>query len=181
MGELARVGDDPDSASDWGGGPVGPLPGRCSNCHRVVYWRDGSWQDRVDNVWRAHVCGRKATHAGPKPEPIGYQATFVLVLHAVEQVFMVERADLLGRSLRQEVTEARHVVMYLLHDRAGWGPVHIGRRLGRDHSTVIQGVAAVRLRGGFPEYARLLDAIAADAGLSDAKLGGLHLPAAGVE
>lgn len=46
------------------------------------------------------------------------------------------------------VSEARQLVMYLAARRLGWSSPRIGRALGRDHTTVLHGIAAEARRRG---------------------------------
>src|SRR3712207_4355967 len=70
------------------------------------------------------------------------------VLHAVARAFRVPIAALHSRSRQPYVAHARQAAMYLL--RQMWPELasypEIGKALGRDHTTVIFGVAAAEQR-----------------------------------
>ncbi len=86
--------------------------------------------------------------AGPDPRT---EVTPEQILDAVARHFQVSVEQILGRGRTAPVAQARQVTMYLLNVELGMPPTSVGRFLsGRNHSTVIHGVARVR------------DAIAAD-------------------
>ncbi len=60
------------------------------------------------------------------------------VLKAVSDFFQISPADILNRSRKKEIAEARQVSMYLLRDLLDLSYPSIGKRLGkRDHTTAI--------------------------------------------
>lgn len=61
---------------------------------------------------------------------------------AVCAYFEVDGDTLLSRSLAREVVKARHVAMWVMR-QGGQSYSHIGRELGVDHSTVMNGVRRV--------------------------------------
>ncbi len=88
------------------------------------------------------VAGQLDTIAGPDPRA---EVTPEQVLSAVEQHFRVSAEQILGRGRTATVAQARQVVMYLLSVELAMPPTSVGRFLsGRNHSTVIHGVARVR-------------------------------------
>ena len=72
------------------------------------------------------------------------------VLDEVAATFPVTVTEILAPMGGRQITEARHVTMWLLRQHGLTYPT-IGAQLGRDHSTVMYGVAKVdaseRLRG----------------------------------
>lgn len=70
------------------------------------------------------------------------------------------RDDLLGISRRAELVQARHIAMYIAHQRYGVGLAEIGRYFLRDHSTVLHAVQAVGDRAKADEkYSERLNAL----------------------
>jgi len=55
----------------------------------------------------------------------------------------IDGLDVFDPSRSRDVAEARHVAMYVLHNR-GFGPTIIGRAFDRDHTTVLYGVGKVK-------------------------------------
>jgi hypothetical protein len=66
-------------------------------------------------------------------------------LDEVSFVHGVSRDDILGDRRFKPIAHARQHAMWLLSDW-GYGLAEIGRKLGRDHSTVFHGVAAHEAR-----------------------------------
>lgn len=64
------------------------------------------------------------------------------IVRIVAGEFGVPEAAIYSDSRRAEFATARQVVMWMAH-RRGLGVAAIGRALGRDHSTVSHGVAAI--------------------------------------
>ena len=58
------------------------------------------------------------------------------IQHTVAAHYGVPIRVLYNRELSREAIRARWVGMFLVHEVLGKGPVEIGRRFGRDHSTV---------------------------------------------
>lgn len=87
------------------------------------------------------------------------EATVLDAAEIIEQVadyFRLEKDDLLSRSRKQSVAEARQVAMYLCRDMTEESYSHIGSRFGgRDHSTVIHA------------YRKIEDALESDSSLQD--------------
>lgn len=73
------------------------------------------------------------------------RATIDAILDAVSVEFEVLVAEILGRRRTARIADARMVV-YWLAWFAGESYSVIGRRLGRDHSTVIAGVQRINYR-----------------------------------
>lgn len=66
----------------------------------------------------------------------------VPIIERVARRFALEPDVILGRSRRRSVAYARQVVYWALRE-AGWSYHEIGSIVGRDHTTVIYGVAAI--------------------------------------
>jgi chromosomal replication initiator protein len=72
------------------------------------------------------------------------QVTPERVVEAVTGHFKVSRAELLGRGRSKEIVLPRQIAMYLLREETGGSLVEIGQQLGgRDHSTVMHGIAKI--------------------------------------
>ena len=82
--------------------------------------------------------------------------TIDAVLAAVSEEFEVLAAEIMGRRRTARIADARMVV-YWLAWFAGESYSAIGRRLGRDHSTVIAGVRRINTR--MRTDVELLDAV----------------------
>lgn len=72
--------------------------------------------------------------------------------------------DIIGRSRVQSLMMARHTAIYCLHHGLNYSKCEIGRKLNRDHTTII---ASVRVSADLikynPSFKRALDQIWADA------------------
>jgi len=69
------------------------------------------------------------------------------ILVAVARHYSVDEAELLGRSRRKEVAQARQMVMYLAREETNASLPKIGQALGgRDHTTVIHGIDKITSR-----------------------------------
>lgn len=92
------------------------------------------------------------------------------LLSAVASATGIPASEILGRSHRWPVADARHVLAYALRER-GWSYPRIGAALGRDHTTIMHAVDKVRWRAGLRAQAdasitaagRLLSSAAHDA------------------
>lgn len=69
-----------------------------------------------------------------------------IIVEIVAAQYEVSATRLLGRELSRVVTLPRQVAMYLAFDLTGRSYFVIGRVFGRHHTTVMQGVRAVRYR-----------------------------------
>lgn len=71
-------------------------------------------------------------------------------LHAMEDAvckfYEIPMQAITGRSRIAQYVEARHVLCWLLQRLYGCGPSEIGRRINRDHGTVINGLKSVKER-----------------------------------
>lgn len=78
------------------------------------------------------------------------------IIEQVADYFRLNKDDLLSRSRKQAVAQARQIAMYLCREMTEESYSHIGSRFGgRDHSTVIHA------------YRKIEDAIESDTGLRD--------------
>lgn len=75
----------------------------------------------------------------PLPQHVGVDS--LLTATAVQTGF--DRRDLVGKSRRGAVSSARHVMFYV-GCKLGLSLAHLGRRFGRDHTTVLHSRNVVR-------------------------------------
>jgi chromosomal replication initiation ATPase DnaA len=68
------------------------------------------------------------------------------ILHAVARHFHVSRNDLLSTRRGGKVTLPRHVAMYLARELTTKSYPDIGRRVGKDHTTVLHAVNRIESR-----------------------------------
>lgn len=78
------------------------------------------------------------------------------IIRAACSHFSLTRAELLGKSKRQEIVRARQVCIYLMCDMLALPLTSIGQMIGRDHSTVIYA------RDKIAELMRVSDGISKD-------------------
>ena len=81
------------------------------------------------------------------------------VLRAVKRVFNVEHDALIGHRRHKELTTARQVAMYLMHEQLGMPITQIGHFMGgKNHSTVIHAVKNItsQLNMNSPLQSRIL-------------------------
>lgn len=65
-------------------------------------------------------------------------------IRAVAEEYGVTAPQIMGRSRKSRIAEARHVAMLLLRTDSGLSTVRIGKLLQRDHSTVVVGIRNVK-------------------------------------
>ena len=82
------------------------------------------------------------------------------IFTAIENVFPVTRADIIGRRRRRNEAEARHLFCWLLHKHTRMSLTQIGGIINRDHSGVRYSVdAAQALYETCPPYRRMADKV----------------------
>ena len=78
--------------------------------------------------------------SAPLPEPY----TVKEIVDAVCVVYDVTEHQVLGKSRKREIVEARHMAMYLIRKHCRYSLIKIGMLIGnRDHSTVIHANANI--------------------------------------
>ena len=66
------------------------------------------------------------------------------IISVVSAYYKINKSDLIGKSRKQSLVQARHIAIYLIREITGLGYVEIGRYFGgRDHSTIITAVKSV--------------------------------------
>lgn len=85
---------------------------------------------------------------------------FDTILASAAVLFDCREEDLIGRSRTPRLVAARQAVMWAAR-HAGYGSVELGRRMRRDHTTVLYGSQQAAQRAETdPGYARLLRELA---------------------
>lgn len=102
----------------------------------------------------------------PVVSPVVIVAPAQAILEAVAREFAVPQADILSPIRERSVVLARNVVASLLREHLQWGFARIGRRLQRDHTTVLAGLRVLDTRlAADPQldarYRRLLEQLRA--------------------
>ncbi|HEU4328825.1 MAG TPA: helix-turn-helix domain-containing protein [Roseiflexaceae bacterium] len=92
------------------------------------------------------------------------------LLDEVASAFDLAVADLLDRRRDTQAVQARQIAMYVLQRRGRLPLVDIGRALGRNHSTISHGIAAVEARiARDPELAGIVRRLLVDAPVAPAE------------
>ena len=103
-----------------------------------------------------------------RTDPQNEPSTFDCLVEAVARVFEIHPRMIYGRSRATQHSHPRQVVMYLAREYLDMTYTEIGERLsGRDHSTIVHGVAQVESvlrasRGAnatMPQFQRTLIAV----------------------
>jgi chromosomal replication initiator protein len=66
-----------------------------------------------------------------------------LILSETAAYFGLEPADLASKSRSRQLTQARHVAMYLLRELTGLSLIRIGETFNRDHTTALHGIKKI--------------------------------------
>jgi chromosomal replication initiation ATPase DnaA len=80
---------------------------------------------------------------------VGTRLSIMQIATQICKAYEIDIKDVMGKSRLQDIVEARHAVMYVCA-LAGYSCAAIGRRMNRNHSTVISGCKAYerKLREG---------------------------------
>lgn len=83
------------------------------------------------------------------------------IVAAVSRATRVSMAEIYGRKRSQQISDARHIAMYLIRENTDLSYPQIGRIMGqRDHSTIIHGHRKIRREmARRPDYAATVNAI----------------------
>lgn len=81
-----------------------------------------------------------------KPRPIDQESTLAELVQAAAAVFDVEPAAVLGRLRFAPIAQARQLVWLLARTELGWSYPMLGRQFGRDHTTIMNGIASITKR-----------------------------------
>lgn len=88
---------------------------------------------------------------------------FDMIVEAVAEYFNLNPDALFSKNRMRDINDARQIIMYLSHKLIGLSSTVIGRKLNRQHGTVLHGIAAVEERMPImPEIAKAVEAIEAD-------------------
>lgn len=67
------------------------------------------------------------------------------IINAVAKLYNINAIDIIGISRRQEIANARHVVIYILREKIGMGLQEIGSLLSnRNHTTIISSLKKIK-------------------------------------
>lgn len=83
------------------------------------------------------------------------------ILNQAARLFNITRAELVGPSRAQHITQARQALAYALRTDTALSLVEIGKLLGgKDHTTILWSIAAAEQRAcADPHYALTLSAL----------------------
>lgn len=83
------------------------------------------------------------------------QVNFEMIVEATADFFNLNPDALFSKNRMRDINDARQVLMYLSHKLTGLSSTVIGRKLNRQHGTVLHGIAAVKDRiATMPDFAR---------------------------
>lgn len=81
-----------------------------------------------------------------KPRPIDPESTVAELVQAAAAVFDVDPAMVMGRLRYAPIAQARQLVWLLCRSELGWSYPMLGRQFGRDHTTIMNGIASITRR-----------------------------------
>lgn len=85
---------------------------------------------------------------------------FDIIVETVAEHFRLNPDAIFSKNRMRDVNDARQVIMYLSHKLTGLSSTVIGRKLNRQHGTVLHGIAAVKDRLPImAEFAKTVEAI----------------------
>jgi chromosomal replication initiator protein len=97
------------------------------------------------------------------PGVVGPKVTAGTIVTIVSVHTGVSINDMLTRTRKRKVSDARQMTWYFIKKYTGQPFAHIGELFGRDHATVYHGIKAVNcLKDSDANYRRAVDAINAD-------------------
>lgn len=140
-------------ACDDCGGPIDKhnVTGRCQECKNA---RSAALRE-AEEAAKARAILSQLTDV--VPVPIG---TVEKALAAAGEIFGVSRSVILSSSRKRVNTRARQAVMLVVCEVSNLSLPQIGRRLNRDHSTVVHGRDAARWRAEWDaDYADQIEAL----------------------
>ena len=87
---------------------------------------------------------------------------FEMIVEATADFFNLNPDALFSKNRMRDINDARQVLMYLSHKLTGLSSTVIGRKLNRQHGTVLHGIAAVKDRiATVPEFAQSIERLEA--------------------
>lgn len=88
---------------------------------------------------------------------------FDMIVETVADYFNLNTDSIFSKNRMRDINDARQVIMYLSHKLTGLSSTVIGRKLNRQHGTVLHGIAAVKERLPImPDFAKAVEAIEAE-------------------
>lgn len=89
----------------------------------------------------------------PEKKPINFD----MIVETTADYFNLSPDAIFSKSRQRDVNDARQIIMYLTNKLTGLSSSAIGRKLNRQHGTVLHGISAVKDR--IPVVAELADAV----------------------
>ena len=87
---------------------------------------------------------------------------FEMIVEATADYYNLNPDALFSKNRMRDINDARQVLMYLAHKLTGLSSTVIGRKLNRQHGTVLHGISAVNERlAVVPEIAKAVETITA--------------------
>lgn len=85
---------------------------------------------------------------------------FDMIVECVAEYYNLNPDTLFSKNRMRDINDARQVIMYLSQKHIGLSSTVIGRKLNRQHGTVLHGIAAVKERISIlPEFAKAIENI----------------------
>lgn len=85
---------------------------------------------------------------------------FDMIVETVSEYFNLNPDSIFSKNRMRDINDARQVIMYLSHKLTGLSSTVIGRKLNRQHGTVLHGIAAVKERLPImPDLAKAVESI----------------------
>lgn len=82
---------------------------------------------------------------------------FEMIVETVAEHFNLNPDSVFSKNRMRDINDARQVIMYLSHKLTGLSSTVIGRKLNRQHGTVLHGISAVKDRLSLmPEFAKIV-------------------------
>lgn len=72
-----------------------------------------------------------------------YRNEIKLLEEAISQASGISIEDMLGRSRKPEIVDARHAVWFVAFRELGYSSPELGIRYGRDHTSILHGVRKI--------------------------------------
>lgn len=88
---------------------------------------------------------------------------FDIIVECVAEYYNLNPDSIFSKNRMRDINDARQLIMYLSHKHTGLSSNAIGRKLNRQHGTVLHGISAVKERLTImPEVAKAIEAIEAE-------------------
>ncbi|MDE6811416.1 MAG: chromosomal replication initiator protein DnaA [Muribaculaceae bacterium] len=85
---------------------------------------------------------------------------FDMIVECVAEYYNLNPDSVFSKNRMRDINDARQLIMYLSHKHTGLSSTVIGRKLNRQHGTVLHGISAIKERMSvIPELANAIEAI----------------------